>query len=341
MKYWCYTYDQDKESFIYSEQDQDASLSKTEVLVKPIIVGVCGSDLKQIISKESTPRIGHEWVGFIEATGEAVTSFERGEKVISLAHVACEECDFCRDSQFSKCSNRQLLGAQNKSVISSFIKLQESDLLKVPQTLTYEDLALFEVAFIGDSAYNKALLIGLQQRDKCIVFGAGPIGIFTALSLHLRGHDVTVVELKENRLKIARDLGLKSFHYAKVLLNKDLHNSFNAVFDCTGDNHGPGAIKVLPAMAKTNGAVIIVGKYSNAHLEELHYSGKSLKVTWVANHEKKIFEETIKFWSEQISKFTSIVSKLYQVNDIDNAFTDALEAKSLKNLIQINKYENS
>lgn len=336
MKYWCYTYDQEKESFTYYEQNLEESLKSTQVKIRPMVVGVCGSDLKQISLKLETPRIGHEWVGVIESVGDKVTDFKVGEKVISLAHICCEECDLCLSGDYKDCTNRQLLGGEKRTVLSSSIILQESDLLKVPQNLEFKDLALLEVAFIGDTAYSKALSIGLQKSDRCLIFGAGPIGIFTALALKLRGHDVTIVELKKERLQSAAHLGLNALHYAKVILNNRLHGQYDAIFDCSGDNHGEGALKVLPVFSKINSILVIVGKYSKAKLDESHYAGKSLKVTWVANHEKSIFEETIKFWSNKIQDYTSIVGHLYTIDDIDLAFKDSFEGKHIKNLIQVN-----
>lgn len=341
MKYWCYSYDPQKESFIYNEDNTEATLGKTQVLIKPILVGVCGSDLKQILSKSDQPLIGHEWVGLIQEVGSAVTRYKVNEKVISLAHISCGKCEFCKRGEFDHCIDRQLLGSAPKTVLSSSIILEQDDLLKVPQELSFEDIALFEVAFIGDTAYNKALSLGLKAEDHCLVFGAGPIGIFTSLALKLRGYSVTMIEVKKERLELARQLGFDAFHFTKAMLNTKMHNKFDAVFDCSGDNHGSGALQALPAFPKTNGIVVIVGKYSSAKLEESHYAGKSLKVTWVANHEKKIFQETIQFWSAFISNFTSTVSHYYDIQEIDRAFKDALNSKFIKNIIRINKHENS
>ncbi len=341
MKYWCYKYDPSKESFSYSEHDSDDILTSNQVRIKPIIVGVCGSDLKQILSKEESPTIGHEWVGLIEEIGSRVTAFKAKEKVVSVAHISCGACQHCLQSDFNHCTNRQLLGGNKKSVLSSSIILEQEDLLKVPQDLSFQDLALFEVAFIGDSAYAKAKSIGLRSNDQCLVFGAGPIGIFTALALKLRGHDVTIIEVQKDRLEAARELGLKAIHFTKALINTNLHNLYDAVFDCSGDNHGKGALQALPAFPKINGIVVIVGKYSDGRLSETHYSGKSLRVTWVANHEKSIFENTIQFWKSHIFDYSSKLSRIYDIKDINTAFNDAIHAKNIKNLIQVNSDENS
>ncbi len=342
MKDWQYSYNPQTNQFDYSESERNQSIKSTEVRIRPLRVGVCGSDIKQILSKDLDPEIGHEWVGIIEETGDNVDNFSVNEIVISLAHIACEKCEECLKQKYEQCNNRLLLGHQNKSVLSSSIILQVSDLLKVPQDLELNDISLFEVAFIGDSAYERAQSIGLNnQQNNCIVFGAGPIGIFTALSLKHRGFNVTIIEKRKNRLDIAKTVGLKSFHLAEAMIDNSHHNFYDAVFDCSGDNSGSGAINLLPNYVKTKGIVVIVGKYTKALIPEKVFAGKSLRLTWVANHEKNVFQNTIKFWSPIINQYTDVLTHTYDLVDINLAFEDAIKGKNLKNLIKVSNHESS
>lgn len=338
---WLYSYQPDKEKFLYLEENISDELNEHKVRIRPVRVGVCGSDTKQILEKVDQPKIGHEWVGIVLEIGSKVSQFSKGEKVISLAHTACESCKHCLAGSFKDCLSPQLLGEKSKSVLSSHIDLYECDLLKVPQELSFDDICLFEVAFIGDSAYERAHSIGLKESDECLVFGAGPIGIFTALALKHRGHKVSLVEKKKSRLETAKNIGLNCLSLAEVIIDSTYHNKFDAVFDCTGDNEGNGAIKMIPFYPKVKGKVVIVGKYQNAQLNELIYSGKALRVTWVSHHEKEVFENTIKFWSKLIPQYSDQLITLYDKSQIDQAFRDAIDRVHLKNMIKVNSHEDS
>src|SRR3712207_5803034 len=70
-----------------------------EVLVKVVMCGTCGTDLKIYAGHfplpppfgEFTP--GHEWTGTVVALGESVDEFAVGEKVCIEAHHGCGRCD--------------------------------------------------------------------------------------------------------------------------------------------------------------------------------------------------------------------------------------------------------
>ena len=77
---------------------------------------------------------------FIKNLDDQQENKYKGEKVISLAHTACESCKHCLADSFKDCLSPQLLGEKSKSVLSSHIDLYECDLLKVPQELSFDDI---------------------------------------------------------------------------------------------------------------------------------------------------------------------------------------------------------
>ena len=125
------------------------------------------------------------------------------------------------------------------------------------------------------------------------------------------------------------------------MIDNSHHNFYDAVFDCSGDNSGSGAINLLPNYVKTKGIVVIVGKYTKAQIPETLFERKSLRLTWVANHEKNVFQNTIKFWTPIINQYTDHLTHTYDLGDINLAFEDAIEGKNLKNLIKVSKHENT
>lgn len=343
MKAWFYRYNLEQKSFAKETQEVHTTpenLGPQELIVKPHLVGICGSDLSQLAHNLEEVSIGHEWVGTVEAKGKQVKEFQVGDLVTSVANTSCGECGPCSQGDFANCKRPQLLGRGENSVLSSQISLRESDLLKAPQGLDPQDFALLEVAYIGDCAFHKAKGLGLKEpvaKEKVIIFGAGPIGVFTALSFKLRGYECLMVETVKERIEACKGLDLEAIPFAMLMLKEDYLNSFDCVIDCTGDNGGPGAMQVLPMFAKEEANVVIVGKYLKTPFKDKLFIKKALKVTWVANHRKQAFLDSIEFWKNHIKNYTSKVIQTFPIEHINTAFEKAQERKVMKCLLDLSK----
>jgi threonine dehydrogenase-like Zn-dependent dehydrogenase len=308
--------------------------SSNEVVVEPLIVGICGSDLNQVVHEKEDPMIGHEWVGKIVSVGENVDKFSVDEIVTSVAHTCCQTCKFCKDEKWHECLNRSLLGKFPQNVISSRAKIHKSDLLKVPKNLSLEAISLLEVAFIGDIAFKRSKRIGLKEDDSVIIFGAGPIGIFTYLSFKYRGYNPVLVEKEKSRIEIAKSLGIDCINFSKVMMSDDYYLNFDLAIDCTGDNNGPGVLKFIHLFPKVFCNVLIVGKYKDGSLNEAAYAKKGLRVTWVAAHQIEEFEESIEFWKDKIEKYGQSLTSSFDFEDVSHAFEQARSRKHMKCLLK-------
>jgi threonine dehydrogenase-like Zn-dependent dehydrogenase len=327
LKNWYYSFDVESQNFVQLELGENVSLGPLNILIKPIISGVCGSDLSKIHHLKEDISVGHEWVGEVMAIGDQVKDIQLGERVTSVANTSCGQCHHCIKNEPQNCKQRQLLGKGENSILSSRIVLEQSDIISLPNDLSLEDLVLLEVAYIGDCAYHAAKRIGLENNDKILIFGAGPIGLFSALSFKLRGYQVEIVEVVKERLNLAKTLGFEAMAFSQVILDDTKLNRYDAVIDCTGDHFGPGALKVVPLFLKEYGKVVIVGKYLREVFKEKLFLGKALSVTWVANHKKADFETSIDFWKDHISKYSSLLSTSFSIHDINKAYELAMERK--------------
>src|SRR5438093_11952168 len=72
-----------------------------EVVVRPALVGVCGTDL-ELLRGEVDPAfvrypltLGHEWSGTVEAAGAGV-ALEAGTPVVAEGLIPCGRCPSCR-----------------------------------------------------------------------------------------------------------------------------------------------------------------------------------------------------------------------------------------------------
>ncbi|WP_127718482.1 zinc-binding dehydrogenase [Halobacteriovorax sp. HLS] len=329
---WHYQYE--NEVFTRIENGQELVASEDEILVEPLVVGICGSDLNQIVHKRENPTIGHEWVGRIKSLGSNVSGHEVGEIVTSVAHTCCRKCKNCLAKDWHNCLKRSLLGHHPQNVISSEVLIHYSDILKVPKGLSLDAIALLEVAFIGDIAFDRATRIGLKEGDKVIIFGAGPIGVFTALSFKYRGYEPILVEKEKSRIQIAKEIGLKCLNFSAVMMSDDHYLKYDLAIDCTGDNNGPGVLKFIHLFPKVFCNVLIVGKYKEGKLDEAAYAKKGLRLTWVAAHQIEEFQASIDFWKDKIEAYTAPLTHSLGFDHINEAFEAARARKYMKCLIK-------
>jgi len=332
-RHWRYHYNLESESFTIKLEAPLASPLENQVLIKPLMIGVCGSDLSKIKHKLEQPALGHEWVGVVEAIGPEVETVTTGEIVTSVANVSCGKCDHCRSKNPEQCKKRQLLGTEH-SVLSSQVLIYEHDLLKVSQDLDLASITLLEVAYVADCAFYKAKALGLNLSHKIVIFGAGPIGLMTALSFKERGYETHLIETQPGRIEAAARLGLTCSSFAQEMIERKLFSRCDTVIDCSGDSAGSGALKYLPIFSKMEASIVIVGKYHQATLSETDFGSKGLKVTWVANHQKDNFKKSIQFWQSRIKQYTPKIITHYPITEINKGFEAAKERHILKVMLQ-------
>jgi threonine dehydrogenase-like Zn-dependent dehydrogenase len=89
------------------EDVPDAHLIEaTDALVRVSHAAICGSDLwpyKSMEPTESGRRMGHEFIGLVEAVGDDVRTVKPGELVVSPFLWADGTCVFCREGLQSNC----------------------------------------------------------------------------------------------------------------------------------------------------------------------------------------------------------------------------------------------
>jgi len=187
-----------------------------------VYAGVCGTDAHLVQTHPQTgyircsapakiPQqgriIGHEGVGQVLESGSHVRHVRPGAWVTFESIIVCHFCDVCRRGQFNQCRHARLLGLEKDGLFGTIVD--------VPSVLTHDvtDLcktdrgrvaaACVEPAGVAYVACENTAVTG---ADTVVVFGAGPIGLFTAmLSKAIFGaSEVHVVEPVPFRRNFAR-----------------------------------------------------------------------------------------------------------------------------------------
>jgi len=184
-----------------------------EVLLRMNAVGICGSDVHYwvrgrigdfIVKKPMT--LGHESAGTVIRCGENVKNLKPGDRVAIEPGVPCRYCDYCKTGKYNLC--RDVVFCATPPYDGSLCRYyaHAADFCyKLPEHVSLEEGALLEPLSVGVHACNRA---GITIGSTVLVCGAGPIGLVSLLVAKAMGASkVIVVDLVENRLKVAKSLG--------------------------------------------------------------------------------------------------------------------------------------
>jgi L-iditol 2-dehydrogenase len=201
--------------------DADGTIGAGEVLVRIDTCGICGTDLKKIHSgSHSAPRIfGHEMAGTVALTGEGVTNFAVGDRVMAYHHIPCGKCYYCHKQTFAQCETYKKVGctagfAPAGGGFAEYIRAMDwivgsggrtAGLIRIPDDIPFEQAAFIEPV---NTCFKAVRLLELQPDETVLVIGQGPIGILLAALARRTGATVLTSDLYPERHAIATKFGL-------------------------------------------------------------------------------------------------------------------------------------
>jgi glucose 1-dehydrogenase len=199
------------------EQEAPQVSSPTEVQLRILEVGICGTDKEISAFEYGTPPpsfdyliIGHESLGEVVGIGSAVSRVKLGDLVVPMVrrpcpHGYCIACragrqDFCYTGDFRERGIKQAQGFMTELVVDN-----EEYMNVVPREL--RDVAvLVEPLTIAEKALSQVWQV--QQRlpwacpvepgkepgycHRAVVLGAGPVGLLGAMTLVVAGFQTYV-----------------------------------------------------------------------------------------------------------------------------------------------------
>lgn len=180
-----------------------------DVLVKIHYVGFCGSDLNTFRGKNpmAIDQVipGHEIGGTVEDVGSNVPAglFEKGMSVTVNPYTACGKCSSCRRGRPNACRHNETLGVQRHGAMSDYIAVPWSKIIPA-QGLTPRECALVEPMSVGFHAVDRGQVTDI---DTVAVIGCGMIGLGAIVRASLRGATVIAIDLDDEKLALARELG--------------------------------------------------------------------------------------------------------------------------------------
>jgi 2-desacetyl-2-hydroxyethyl bacteriochlorophyllide A dehydrogenase len=261
------------------ERPDPELLASDDAIVRIEATGVCGSDLHIYhgrVQIEPGFTIGHEYVGTVVATGDAVTRVSEGDRVLGCFQTACGQCFFCLRGDYHKCDDSRTFG--HGATLGSLPGTQ-ADLALVPHANLVlrrvpEGMSSETALFAGDvmgTGYHAVEDSGLRPGDVAAVLGLGPVGLCAVQAARAAGAaHVIAVDSVEERLRVAESFGATPVHLGE----EDPRAAAKEVTDGRGvdvaiDAVGhPQALDTAIRLTRKRGTVQAIGVY--AERAEVH-----------------------------------------------------------------------
>jgi threonine dehydrogenase-like Zn-dependent dehydrogenase len=213
-------------------------------LMNGFVPGMCAGDV-----------MGHEPMGeVVEVGAEAkALGLKVGDRVVVPFQITCDACEQCRAGNYSACQTTNRNAAMAKAMfgdttaglfgyshITGGYAGGQAEYLRVPYAATTcvkipktgEDERYIYLTDVLPTGWQAAANCDIQPTDTVAVWGAGPVGLFSAHSAIVQGAQrVIVIDDVPERLALAEQIG------AEVLDRKGV-NVIQTLKEMT-DGHGP------------------------------------------------------------------------------------------------------
>ncbi len=303
------------------------TLPRRWVLVKVKLVGICGTDLAlyqgYIIRK--LPLVpGHEVVGVIDDVGPEVPRDLIGHKVVFEINVTCGECEYCKSGLYTHCINRKAIGLDIDGGMAEYVAVPATN-VHIVDDLKDEDAVLIEPL----AALVNAVEELPRSITKVAVLGQGPLAFLAAQLLKAYGLDVTVIGKAGDRLRYFEKLNVELLTLNDV---EQLRDVYPAVLEATGS---PSGIRYAIRLVKPRG--IILAKSTHGQDTSIDYTSlviKEVKLVGTRCGIRRHWIEAIRLVRTGLVKPSLAITNVFSLDEVEKAFTCALEKKGLKVVIK-------
>lgn len=179
-----------------------------QVLIKVMACGICGTDIHIFsgLYDAAFPLIpGHECSGEVVEIGSEVKNLKIGDRIVVDPNVPCGYCSFCQSGRIHLCKNLKPFGVFRDGGFAQYAVIEESNVLKIPDSLSFEEGALIEPV---SCCIRGIQMARFKLGDTCLIHGAGAIGLLNMQLAKKAGASFVIIsDPIPQRRALAKKLG--------------------------------------------------------------------------------------------------------------------------------------
>ncbi len=276
-------------------------IDESKVAVDVLYCGICGTDYRKYIDMDNIEEWGHEIIGKVS------------DSLVTIRTTyPCENCANCIKSHPEKCKKWKRLnisGFSNKIFVDndSIININEKEL-----DLVY---ALVEPLYVANNLIKH---IYPSNDGIYTVIGNGTIGLLSAFLIRKKYNtEVRIVGRRnfKSREDFIKKIDAKYYDFNDI---KKALNESNKIIITTPYNTVPDILKEVDSYSNItfNG----ISKETKVELEMDEWHFKNLCIWPSFPHPQSNFVEELKIIKENRNVLQSIITDIYNLDDIEEAF---------------------
>ena len=198
------------------ENVSDASLvESTDALVRVTRAAICGSDLwpyKSMEPDESGRRMGHEFIGVVEAVGEGVRTMKAGDLVVAPFVWSDGTCVFCRAGLHTSCLHGGRYGVDGvDGGQGEAVRVPQADGTLVVLPVEKDDNLMPSLLTLSDvmaTGHHAALAANVGPGRTVAVVGDGAVGLCGVIAARRLGAEqIILLGRHPDRIALAEEFG--------------------------------------------------------------------------------------------------------------------------------------
>jgi len=259
------------------ENVPDAKLvESTDALLRVTRSCICGSDLwpyNQMEHTEAGRRMGHEFIGVVEAVGSDVRNVEPGDVVVAPFAWSDGTCVFCREGLHTSCLHGGWWGGDLDGGQGEAVRVPQADGTLVVLPVGEDDALMPSLLTLSDvmgTGHHAALAARVAPGKTAAVVGDGAVGLCGVIAAkRLGAEQIILLGHHPDRIALGRDFGATDIVSERgdeaIERVRELTGGLGAhsVLECVGHDL---SVQTALGIARPGGAVGRVGVPQHEHI---------------------------------------------------------------------------
>src|SRR3989440_7233603 len=194
----------------------DAGLVEaTDAVVRVTRAAICGSDLwpyKSMEHSETGRRMGHEFIGVVEAAGSDIRTVKAGDLVVAPFVWSDGTCVFCQEGLHTSCLHGGRYGFDGvDGGQGEAVRVPQADGTLVALPVDKDDELMPSLLTLSDvmaTGHHAALSAGVGPGKTVAVVGDGAVGLCGVIAARRLGSEqIIILGRHPDRIALAKEFG--------------------------------------------------------------------------------------------------------------------------------------